>query len=153
VKRLSDRPRRDAIAIIAYWAIWCGTAFAIGAYFIAYGLLTNAIESPVVKQALFFGMPLLIGIVALSTNPLLQFRRNSEAMYIVSRARDGRSIEAEFFLYLRPLLAGVQTLKEHLPPNLRASWGSHRSLLAAIRSLALEEFISLMTSGKALSAS
>jgi len=102
VKRFSDRPIRDAIAIIAYWGIWCGTAFTISTYFIAYGLLTNAIESPAVKQALFFAMPALVGIVALSTNPLLQFRRNSEARYIVARARDGRPCEAEFFLYLRP---------------------------------------------------
>jgi hypothetical protein len=102
VKRFSDRPRRDAIAISAYWAIWCGTAFAIGVYFFAYGTLADAIQSPMAKQALYFAMPVLVGIVALSTNPLLQFRRNSEAMYIVSRARDGRPCEAEFFLYLRP---------------------------------------------------
>lgn len=112
MRRFSDRPRLDTLAIIAYWAIWSGTAFAIGVYFIAFGTLANAIESPVVKQALLLGMPLLVGIAALSTNPLLQFRRNSEAMFIVARARDGRPCEAEFFLYLRPFTSDGRIREE-----------------------------------------
>lgn len=101
MRRFSDRPRQDTAAIVAYWAIWSVVGLATGAYFVAYGLVVNAVETPLVGYA-WFGIPLLVGVAALWTNPLLQFRRNSEARYIVSRAREGRRCEPEFFLYLRP---------------------------------------------------
>lgn len=101
MKRFSDRSKLDAFALTVFWAIWCSAAFAIGFYFIAYGTLLNALETPVARYA-WFAIPALVGIVALASNPLLQFRRNSEAQCIVSRARDGRRCDADFFLYLRP---------------------------------------------------